>query len=137
MTILRGMTWPGLIYNTIFTAESVKSDLTDRDQNESKTNIQNKESQKQFNEKPNQLFTSQQPNDVDEDEMLKQLLSSVTELEVVGATIGLQIDHQNAIISRIDQKTERVGDQTLAVTLEASILSQRTKNYHDGQGIQQ
>jgi hypothetical protein len=133
MTILRGMTWPGMIYNTIFATETVKNDSSDRNQIEGNVNIQKNESDEKSGNLLDHPLTSQQPKVVDENEMLKQLLSSVTELEVVGATMGCQIEQQNIIISRIDQKTERVGDQTLAVTLEASILSQRMKTY-DGQG---
>jgi hypothetical protein len=122
-----------MIYNTIFATETVKNDSPNRNQIEPNVNIKKDESDERITNLSDKLLTSQQPNDGDENEMLNQLLSSVTELEAVGATMGSQIEQQNVIISRIDQKTERVGDQTLAVTLEASILSQRMKSY-DGQG---
>mmetsp|Transcript_35764 Transcript_35764/g.33896 ORF Transcript_35764/g.33896 Transcript_35764/m.33896 type:complete len:341 (-) Transcript_35764:71-1093(-) len=130
MTILRGMTWPGMIYNTIFATDTVKNDSSNKNQIEGNINVQ--ESDEKSSNLSDHQVTSQQPNVVDENEILKQLLSSVTELEVVGATMGCQIEQQNIILSKIDQKTERVGDQTLAVTLEASILSQRMRTY-DGQ----
>lgn len=133
MTILRGMTWPGMIYNTIFATETVKNESPNRNQIEPNVEVKKCESDEKITNLSDRVLTSQQPNDVDENEMLNQLLSSVTELEAVGTTMGFQIEQQNVIISRIDQKAERVGDQTLAVTLEASILSQRMKSY-DGQG---
>lgn len=71
------------------------------------------------------------PHDSDE-KMLNNLLSAVTDLHDVGVQMGVQIDEQNKTVDRIEEKTLRVTDQTLAVTLKASQLTQRTSNSNDG-----
>lgn len=80
-------------------------------------------------------FTSRDksiPNEGDTEKMMNNLLSAVTELHDIGVQIGEQIDQQNMAIDRIEEKTLRITDQTLAVTLKASQLTQRASNSNDG-----
>ena len=54
------------------------------------------------------------------------LLTSVTQLHDIGLSLGQKIEQQNATLERMEEKATRVNDQTLAVTLKASQLTQRS-----------
>lgn len=129
LTVLRGMTWTGMIYN-MFTKESAPSDVLGKQYDilagkapVLETSVNGK------------AFTSRDksiPNEGDTEKIMNNLLSAVTELHEIGVHIGEQIDQQNMAIDRIEEKTLRITDQTLAVTLKASQLTQRASNSNDG-----
>jgi hypothetical protein len=129
LTVLRGMTWTGMIYN-IFAKESPPSDVLGKQHDTlsgKRPALETSVNEKAFTSRVESI-----PNDGDDEKIMNNLLSAVTELHDIGVQIGEQIDQQNTAIDRIEEKTLRVTDQTLAVTLKASQLTQRASNSNDG-----
>jgi len=62
-----------------------------------------------------------------EEQDLGVLLSSVTQLHDISLALNDKVHQQHAAIDRVDEKALRVNDQTLAVTLKATQLAQRTQ----------
>jgi hypothetical protein len=129
LTVLRGMTWTGMIYN-IFAKDTPPSDMLGKQHDVLPGKGPALETS--VNEKSYTSRAESIPNDGDNEKMMNTLLSALTDLHDIGVQIGEQIDHQNTAIDRIEEKTLRVTDQTLAVTLKASQLTQRASNSNDG-----
>jgi hypothetical protein len=114
MTVLRGMTWTGMIYN-MFSKEPTASDAIGRQEQ----SVQSKSAQSEITSKripAEELATprAKSPNEVSEEDMLSKLLETVTNLSEISVHMGEQIGLQNESIDRIDEKTVRVTEQTLA-----------------------
>jgi hypothetical protein len=132
MTVLRGMTWTGMIYN-MFSKEPTASDAIGRQEQ----SVQSKSAQSEITSKripAEELATprAKSPNEVSEEDMLSKLLETVTNLSEISVHMGEQIGLQNESIDRIDEKTVRVTEQTLAMTLKTSQFIQRISNSTDG-----
>lgn len=128
LTVLRGMTWTGMIYN-MFAKESSPSDVLGKQHDVLQGKgpaLETSANEKSFASRADSI-----PN-VGDNEKMNSLLSTLTELHDIGIQMGEQIDQQNIAIDRIEEKTLRVTDQTLAVTLKASQLTQRASNSNDG-----
>jgi hypothetical protein len=132
MTVLRGMTWGGMIYNA-FAMKNKQHNTCNREI----VYAANSSNATHFNER-NYLLSSSSSQQLEniseeyhEEAALNLLLSSVTELRDISINMGLQIEQQSGAISRIEEKTDCVSDKTLAVVLKASQITQRMKNSHD------
>ena len=132
MTVLRGMTWTGMIYN-MFTKEPTASDIVGRQE----LTVQPRSTQIELlhENKPAEELAKlgiQTENELSEEDMLSQLLQTMTNLCEISVHMGEQIDQQNDSIDRIDEKTVRVTEQTLAMTLKTSQFVHRISNSADG-----
>ena len=132
MTVLRGMTWTGMIYN-MFTKEPTASDIVGRQ--ELITQPRLTQSETSCRGAPDEELAKpgmQMSNELSEEDMLSKLLGTVTNLCEISVHLGEQINQQNSRIDRIDDKTVRVTEQTLAMTLKTSQFIQRISNSTDG-----
>lgn len=132
MTVLRGMTWSGVIYN-LFAKEGTPLDVVGR-QERSAAIEHSMESKQEADINAGGLFLGNRnsSNELTQEKMLSKLVLSVTELCDIGVHMGNQIEQQNGIIDRIEEKTIRVTNETLAVTLGTAHLTQRISNANDG-----
>jgi hypothetical protein len=142
MKTLRGMTWGGYLYNQFnYTADAINSILPQSEnqprkavlnvpipaENTSQFEIQ--QSNKEINAT---LFSSThgpgltQVKQPDHDD-LSEISSALVNLHQMGVEIGQQLEHQNATIDSIALKTEQVTEQTIAVTIKASQLNDRSR----------
>ena len=132
MTLLRGMTWSGVIYN-LFSKEETPLDVVGR-QERSAAIEHSMEFKQELSVGVDFLFASniKSSSELTEEEMLSKLIFSVTELCDIGVQMGSQIEQQNKVMDRIEEKTIRVTDETLAVTLGTAHLTQKLSNSNDG-----
>lgn len=132
MKILRGMTWSGMIYNA-FNSEPSLSDVKGKQssavgssQGNTKTNSHGSYDRTsnvdQHNENKDALLNNSSSRSTDDPEV-SQLSKNVGELLSMSQVLGEQISSQKDTINRIDEKTNRVHDKTLAATLKTSQLS--------------
>lgn len=110
--LCRGMTWSGTIYN-LFAKEP--SAQINKDNSNGKTITTTQRTAK-----------AQQVEIENED--LREISNAVAELHAIGTAMGGHLDAQNALLNKIDTKTEQVHSDTLAVTLRASQLTNRNKS---------
>jgi hypothetical protein len=61
------------------------------------------------------------------DEDLREISSAVDTLHRMGVEIGNQLEQQRAVVDAVEAKAEAVTDKTLALTLRASQLSDRSR----------
>ena len=139
MKTVRGMTWTGMFYNMI--SADRQSNVSHRDDpttgrktnTTSTTPSSSSSSSSSVQRHPNEQLmgisssssssSSSLSNDKKE---LDMLLTSVTQLHDISLSLGQKIEQQNATLERMEEKAIRVNDQTLAVTLKASQLTQRS-----------
>lgn len=132
MTLLRGMTWSGVIYN-LFSKEETPLDVVGR-QERSAAIEHSMEFKQEVSIDEEELFSRKKhsSSELTEEEMLSKLIFSVTELCDIGVHMGIQIEQQNKMMDRIEEKAIRVTDETLAVTLGSAHLTQKLTNSNDG-----
>ena len=135
-TILRGMTWTGMVYN-MFSKESPPADVLGRqvpihDAADGYTSIKSLQFQGDLAGKDSLSAKKAMNDGRSEEQMLSELLSSVTDLHDIGVQMGVQIDQQNFISDRFEDKTSRVADQMLDVTLKASQLTLNLRKSDEG-----
>ena len=132
MKTVRGMTWAGMFYNMISadrqTNVSHRDDITTvrkaTTTTTSTTNSAPSSSSVQSHNK--EQLSSSSSAAADDKKELDMLLTSVTQLHDISLSLGQKIEQQYATLERMEEKATRVNDQTLAVTLKASQLTQRS-----------
>ena len=131
MKTVRGMTWTGMFYNMI--SADRQSNVSHHDGTSTTTTSttttsapsSSSSAQHQHNELMGMSSSSASSAANDKNE-LDLLLTSVTQLHDISLSLGQKIEQQNATLERMEEKATRVNDQTLAVTLKASQLTQRS-----------
>ena len=132
MTVLRGMTWAGVVYN-LFAKEQTPLDVVGRQERSAaiEHNLEFREKMTTSDGEEHLSSKDKISMEVTEEEMLSKLILSVSELCDIGVHMGNQIQEQNDCIDRIEEKTIRVTDETLAVTLRTAHLTQSIANSSD------
>lgn len=132
-TVLRGMSWAGMVYN-IFSKESPPSNVLGRQDQTHATADSCRNLRYQTGlAQGGGLCVDKVINDGHgEEQMLSELLTSVTELHSIGVQMGVQINEQNYSIDRFEEKASRVADQMLDVTLKASQLTLNLRKSDEG-----
>lgn len=139
MRVLRGMTWSGWLYNT-FSSDKSPDTASDLAAAAASTSFSDKSmppsvSSTQATLRSNKaLLVGEQPIvssgkigiDI-VDEHLIDISNTVAELHGMSLLMADVLDGQRTTIDRIDRKTEIIHDKTLAVTLKASQITQRSK----------
>lgn len=130
MKTMRGMTWSGYLYNQcVSTKELVFNALPPAAPQQTQPSTATSAS---VGTKSDLLSSSSATGagsgtstKVDED--LNEISSAVATLHKMSVDIGNQLDKQSATIDDITDKTDKITDQTLAVTIRASQLSDRSR----------
>jgi Fascin domain len=133
MKSLRGMTWSGMMYNML-SWEKPRSENKPA-QSSSQSVLCESPSSTRMGDTDGAYIrpgasslrgSTPTPSRMDDEIALGGLLSSVSELHSISLTMGQKIETQNATLERLEQKGQAVEDQTLAVTLKAAQLTQRS-----------
>ena len=132
MKTMTGMTWSGFLYNQCVNTRELVLGATANPPatstgrtNSIPTNQGSKVSASQSHLTTNQLISNENEKEKDD---LDEISSAVATLHQMSLDIGEQIDNHNTTIEKISEKTDKVTEQTLAVTIRASQLSNRTNN---------
>lgn len=131
MKTLRGMTWGGMLYN-IFAGNNKPKEagpiaMVSPDNLTNNCTIGSVDRTHDPSSGTTRILGKTSPID-DETKDLDQLLASVTQLHDISLTLGRKIEQQNATLERVEEKASVVNDDTLAVTLKASQLAQRSSS---------
>lgn len=135
MKALRGMTWTGSMYNAysnvkdrvigtgISTANLIKSSAgTDRN-----LDINGQSSDNQLTP-PKELWikTEKVVEKSEDDKDLEDISRAVSTLHRIGMTMTEHLDSNDTLLETIEDKTDKVNEKTLQVTLRSSQLVQRS-----------
>ena len=122
MKVLRGMTWSGMFYN-MFNADPHVPDVRGK-QSTPSTSSNTKNSASNANKSELIQSSINTLNSVQDDEPeLTEISKNISQLLSMSYAIGEQIEQQNDTLNRIENKTERVHDKTLAATLRSAQLT--------------
>eukprot|EP00607_Mallomonas_marina_P010982 CAMPEP_0182423212 /NCGR_PEP_ID=MMETSP1167-20130531/9129_1 /TAXON_ID=2988 /ORGANISM="Mallomonas Sp, Strain CCMP3275" /LENGTH=362 /DNA_ID=CAMNT_0024601961 /DNA_START=253 /DNA_END=1341 /DNA_ORIENTATION=- len=119
--VLRGMTWSGWITNMLSTAPTIGSAPQDL---ALKTESEDNEEERKRRDK-HQMIEETSLYDPDLTE-LNHLVSGVHDISL---KISDMLDNHSNILEEVQSKTDRVQDETVAVTLKASQLSTAKRYY--------
>jgi hypothetical protein len=130
MRTLRGMTWSGFVYNQCVTTKELVLGTTlalpPPPANQPST------ARPQSNGAPARAAAPSSSTGLGmalrEKDDLEEISSAVATLHKMSLDIGNQLDNQGVTIDKITEKTEKVTEQTLAVTIRASQLNDRSRN---------
>jgi hypothetical protein len=128
--ILRGMTWSGFVYNQCVTTKELVLGTTPALPPPNQPSVIRPQSNGASPQPQPAVTTTMTglgtaPREKDD---LDEISSAVATLHKMSLDIGNQLDSQGVIIDKITEKTEKVTEQTLAVTIRASQLSDRARN---------
>jgi hypothetical protein len=128
MRTLRGMTWSGFVYNQCVSTKELVLGTTPAVPPANQPSAARPQSngvtaQPVVTTAAAGLGIAPRENDD-----LDEISSAVATLHKMSLDIGNQLDHQGVVIDKITEKTEKVTEQTLAVTIRASQLSDRARN---------
>jgi hypothetical protein len=130
MRTLRGMTWSGFVYNQCVTTKELVLGTTPA--LPAPPSNQPSTVRPQSNGVPTRAAAPSSSTGLGiaprERDDLEELSSAVATLHKMSLDIGNQLDNQGVVIDQITEKTEKVTEQTLAVTIRASQLSDRSRN---------
>lgn len=137
---LRGMTWSGAFYNvasdaaSLFSGPSARSNSTSIKENSANHDISTfKTSSNTASSKgasSQSLFPTvpQETNNSKLDKDLDEISHALESLRAVGFNLNEQLGQQNEQLDRIETATDKLNDNTLAVTLRTSKVSNRTSH---------
>lgn len=117
---LRGMSWIGWLQNKLTSTEEPvpeHSGFSQPPQHSRNQQLENNET----------IFRDCGNDDDEEGKHLDAIAQRVEELKLMSLSIGGEIANQSTTLGRIDDKTDRVRDKTLQVTLKAAQFTARSK----------
>jgi hypothetical protein len=135
MTLLRGMTWSGYLFNKCVDAKTTIAGTplpppVSLGQGQGRTGMPPGPSGSdagQHRANLGMLTGASASQGTLGDEEMREISSAVDTLHRMSVEIGSQLEQQKAVVDAVDAKAESVTDKTLAVTLRASQLSDRSR----------
>jgi len=132
MTTLRGMTWGGYLYNKcvdtkeIVFGQAPGSAAAASNMSNTTNQATNNPTSTSAASGGNSPLMSNGGREKEKDD-LQEISAAVATLHHMSLEIGSQLDMQSYAIDSLSHKTEKVTEQTLAVTLKASQLRDRSR----------
>lgn len=120
LKVLRGMTWVGMVYNA-FTSEPEPSVEPSHERIDTSKII---ESKNISSECKSSVIENNQFNSKDDEDIL-EISQSVQQMYDISVAMTQYLDNQNSSLERIQTKTEKIHEDTLAATLKSSRIIQR------------
>ena len=123
---LQGMTWAGYLDNQLVHTREIVAGYAEEP---TPTNINNTATPETSQSVQRQVLETEKVDYVNrEKDDLEELSAAVATLHQMSVDIGSQLDRQTTTIENIAEYTEKVTEKTLAVTIRASQLSERSRN---------